>query len=126
MSHARAIPRYLVVGGLCALLGNAILILFDYFGINYVISCLVSFVVTVVIAYGFHTHWTFEARRSVTGLLRYGAAMAVNLPLALGLLFLLVSVGRLNMAIAAPALTVIQTTFNYVVAATLLRPRVRG
>lgn len=126
MSHARAIPRYLVVGGFCALLGNAILIVFDRVGINYVVSCLVSFVATVLIAYGFHTHWTFGSQRSLEGLLRYGAAMAINLPVALGLLFLLVSVAGLQMAIAAPALTIIQTAFNYLVAATLMRPRTRA
>lgn len=120
MSHGRAIPRYLVVGALCALVGNAILIAFDYLGIHYVVSCLVAFVITVVIAYGLHTHWTFGADRSVRGLIRYSAAMTMNLPLSLGLLFLLVTVGGLKMAFAAPAMTVLQTAFNYLVASTLI------
>ena len=126
MSHGKAIPRYLVVGAVCALLGNGILIAFDYFGIHYVVSCLVAFVITVVIAYGLHTHWTFGADRSLSGLLRYGAAMTVNLPLSLGLLFVLVTLGGLKMTFAAPATTVLQTAFNYLVASTIIRPRSRA
>ena len=125
MSHGKAIPRYLVVGALCALLGNAILIVFDHLGIHYVVSCLVAFVITVVIAYGLHTHWTFGADRSLGGLFRYGAAMTVNLPLSIGLLFVLVTLGGLKMEFAAPATTVLQTAFNYLVASTLIRPRSR-
>ena len=123
MSHVRTIPRYLVVGGALALLSNVILIVFDRLGIHYVVSCLVAFVITLILAYGLHTHWTFGAERSLGGLLRYGAAMALNLPLSMALLFVLVSLGGLKMALAAPAATVILTAFNYVVAATLMRRR---
>lgn len=125
MSHARTIPRYLLVGGASALLSNAILITFDHFGIHYVVSCLVSFVITLILAYGLLTHWTFGAERSLGGLLRYGAAMALNVPLSIAMLFVLISRGGLTMAIAAPAATVMLTAFNYLVAATLMRPRSR-
>lgn len=125
MSHARAIPRYLVVGGGLALLSNVILIAFDYLGIHYVISCIIAFVITLVLAYGLHTHWTFDAERSLSGLLRYGGAMALNLPLSVALLFVLVSLGGLAMPIAAPAATILLTAFNYLVAATIMRPRSR-
>jgi putative flippase GtrA len=125
VNHVRAIPRYLIVGGALALLSNAILILFDHFGINYVLSCVVAFVVTLILAYGLHTHWTFGAERSLGGLLRYGGAMALNLPLSIALLFVLVSLAKLPMAVAAPAATVILTAFNYFVAATLLQSRSR-
>jgi putative flippase GtrA len=126
MIHVRTIPRYLVVGGICALLGNAILILFDRIGLSYLTSCLVSFVVTVLIAYRFHTGWTFGAQRSLLGLFQYGAAMALNLPVALALLFLLVTVWGLPMTVAAPTLTVLQTALNYAVAAVLMRSRVNN
>jgi putative flippase GtrA len=126
MSHARTIPRYLLVGGALALLSNVILIAFDHFGIHYVVSCAVAFATTLILAYGLHTHWTFDAERSFGGLLRYGAAMALNLPLSVALLFVLISIGGLKMVVAAPAATIILTAFNYVVAATLMRPRSRG
>jgi putative flippase GtrA len=123
MTHRRAVPRYLLVGGICALIANAILIGFDQLGVNYDVSSVIAFVVTLLIAYAFHTEWTFEADRSVGGLVRYGAAMAMNLPLSIALLFVLVDLLSLKMAIAAPAATVLQTAFNYLVAAALIRPR---
>jgi putative flippase GtrA len=123
MSHVRAVPRYLVVGGALALLSNAILIVFDHFGIGYVVSCVVAFAITLILAYGLHTHWTFGTERSLRGLLRYGAAMALNLPVSVALLFFLVSLGRLSMTVAAPAATITLTVFNYLIAATLLRSR---
>ena len=123
MSHVRTIPRYLVVGAALALLSNAILIVFDRLGIHYAVSCLVAFVITLVLAYGLHTHWTFGAERSLPGLLRYGAAMALNLPVSMALLFLLVTLGGVAMPIAAPAATILLTAFNYIATATLMRPR---
>ena len=126
MSHVRAIPRYLVVGGALALLSNAILIAFDSIGIHYVVSCVVAFVITLVLAYGLHSRWTFGVEGNLGGLLRYGAAMALNLPMSVALLFLLVSLGHLTMAVAAPVATIILTAFNYLVAATLMRSRSRG
>ena len=123
MKHTRAIPRYLVVGGALALLSNVLLIALDRVEVHYVISCTLAFVITLVLAYGLHTHWTFGAERSFSGLLRYGAAMALNLPVSMALLFTLISVGGLSMPIAAPVATVLLTVFNYVIAATVMRPR---
>jgi putative flippase GtrA len=123
VSHARAIPRYLIVGALCALIANGILIGFDHLGIHYVISVIVASAITLVLAYELHTQWTFGGTRSPGGLARYAAAMALNVPISIALLFVLVTLGGLKMVFAAPAATVIQTAFNYVVAATLMRPR---
>jgi putative flippase GtrA len=112
----------LIVGGVCALLGNAILIGFDFLHIHYAVSATVGFVVTLLVAYALHTKWTFEAERSFARLLRYGAAMAINLPLSMALLFMLVDVSALKMVIAAPLATILQTAFNYVVTARLMSP----
>jgi hypothetical protein len=59
-------------------------------------------------------------------LLRYGTAMALNLPISLALLFVLISIVGLSMAVAAPAATVMLTVFNYAIAAALMRPRSRA
>jgi putative flippase GtrA len=123
MSHVRAIPRYLVVGGACALLANVILIGFDQLHINYAVSSVVAFVTTLLIAYTLHADWTFGAERSLVGLLRYGTAMAINLPLSIALLFVLIDVLGFRMAVAAPAATVLQTVINYLLAANTIRAR---
>jgi len=125
MSHVRSIPRYLVVGAALALLSNVILIAFDRLGIHYAVSCVVAFMITLILAYGLHTQWTFGSERSLRGLLRYGAAMALNLPVSMALLFALVTLGGMTMLIAAPAATILLTAFNYVAAAALMRPRAR-
>lgn len=125
LTHARSVPRYLVVGAACALLANGILIGFDQFGIPYVVSSVAAFAITLVLAYALHTRWTFGAERSVGGLMGYGAAMALNLPISIALLFLFISVLGLEMAVAAPLATVFQTGINYLVAALLIRPSAR-
>lgn len=119
-------PRYLLVGAVCALLANFILISFDYVGIHYIISSAVAFAMTVLLAYALHTRWTFGAERSFVGLLRYGAAMSLNFPLSVLLLFVLISLAGLKMAIAAPVATVLQTAFNYLATTALMRPRLHG
>jgi putative flippase GtrA len=106
-------------------LSNAILIAFDHFGIHYVVSCVVAFGFTLILAYGMHTRWTFGAARSLIGLLRYGAAMALNLPVSVALFFVLVTLCGLPMVVAAPTATVILTLFNYLAAATLIGTRPR-
>lgn len=122
MKHMRSLPRYLVVGGLCALLANAILIGFEHLGINYAVSAIVAFVGTLLLAYALHTSWTFGAERSFAGLVRYGASMAINLPISLALLFVLINLLALRMELAAPLATVIQTAFNYIIATSLIKP----
>jgi putative flippase GtrA len=112
-----------VVGGLCALLANFILIGLDRLGTNYTFSSVLAFLVTVFVAYALHTDWTFGGERSFTGLIRYAAAMAMNLPLSILLLFILIDLCGLRMLVAAPLATILQTAFNYWVAATLIRPR---
>jgi putative flippase GtrA len=124
--HRAAIPRYLVVGGLCALVANAILIGFDRLGIHYVVSSVVSFVTTLMLAYGLHAQWTFNAPPSFGRFIRYGAAMALNLPLSMALLFILVDVAGLKMIVAAPLATALQTILNYVIARAIIRPRIGG
>lgn len=115
MINFRALPRYLVVGAVMAVISNIILIGFDKLHIHYVVSCLTAFVVTLVLAYGLHTHWTFGASRSFMGLLRYGAAMSMNVPVSMALFFLLISVLGVPMIFAAPLTTVLLTAINYVV-----------
>jgi putative flippase GtrA len=123
VTHRRTIPRYLIVGAALALISNLILIVFDRLGIHYAVSCVVAFLVTLVLAYWLHTHWTFEANRSFVGLFRYGAAMLMNVPISIMLLFMLVTVGGMSMILAAPAATVLLTLCNYLIARALMLPR---
>lgn len=118
--------RYLLVGFTCACLHNAILIGLDRLSIPYVVSSGVSYVVVVTVGYLLHTAFTFEASRYLLTFGRYAIAMAVNYPLTVALLFLMVTVGGLPVPIAAPAGTVILFGWNFLSSRwAIVRPGVR-
>jgi putative flippase GtrA/SAM-dependent methyltransferase len=103
----------LFVGLTCAALHNAILIGLDRFGVHYVVSSVVSFVVVVVVGYALHTKVTFQAARGFASFVRYAAAMSANYPLIVALLFLMVTLAGLPVLIASPAGTLILFGWNY-------------
>ncbi len=105
--------RYLVVGGLCAALNNAILIAGAYLGLHFAVSLALSFCAVVVFGYAAQSQITFGEPHTLRGLGRYAAAMLANLPLSF---VLLAGCERLHvpMIVAAPATTAITLVFNYV------------
>jgi putative flippase GtrA len=118
--------RFFSVGLLCALLHNAILIGGDWLGLHYVTSSLVSFAIVVLVGYLLHSSWTFPgARRGAMSFARYTITMALNLPLSLAGLFVLVDLAGLGVPLAAPAVTVMLAAFNFVAGRWALNPRAR-
>ena len=107
--------RFFSVGLLCALLHNAIMIGGDWLGLHYVGASLVSFAIVVLVGYRLHSSWTFPgAQRSGMSFARYALTMALNLPLSLAGMFLLVDLAGLGVPLAAPAVTVMLAAFNFV------------
>jgi len=106
--------RFFSVGLLCALLHNVIMIGGDWLGLHYVASSLVSFAIVVLVGYLLHSAWTFPgAQRGATSFARYTLTMALNLPLSLAGMFVLVDLGGLGVPLAAPAVTVMLAAFNF-------------
>jgi putative flippase GtrA len=120
------IPRYIVVGALCAGLYNAIMIAGDAVGVSYVVSSVVAFVLNVLIGYTLHCLYTFTEKLSFRGLARYTAAMLITLPLSLGGVALLHGVLRLPMWIASPLVTAFLFCWNYVATHWAVVTRVLG
>jgi putative flippase GtrA len=114
MSVAATSSRFAIVGLVCALAHNAILIGLDRWHIHYAISCVVSYVVVVLVGYALHVRFTFSERASVASFWRYALSMAANYPLMLALLFVMCDVAGLPVEIAAPAATVLMFGWNYV------------
>ena len=83
------IPRYVLVGALCAGLYNLIMIAGDALGVNFVASSVFAFVLNVAVGYTLHCRFTFSEPMTVRGLARYTAAMLLNLPLSIGGVWLL-------------------------------------
>ncbi|HEY2595487.1 MAG TPA: GtrA family protein [Chloroflexota bacterium] len=108
------IPRYALVGALCAGLYNLIMIAGDAIGVNFVASSVFAFVVNVLVGYTLHCRFTFSERMTARGLARYTAAMLLNLPLSVGGIWLLHGVLRLPMWLASPLVTALLFVWNYV------------
>lgn len=105
--------RYAFVGLTCAALHNAIVIGLDRVAVSYIAASAVSFVVVVSVGYLLHTALTFQTRRSLSTFLRYAVAMSMNYPMIVALLFVMVTLGGVPVAIAAPAGTVILFCWNF-------------
>jgi len=116
--------RFFSVGLVCALLHNAIMIGGDWLGLHYVVSTFVSFAIVVLLGYGLHSSWTFPgAQRGAMSFARYTVTMALNLPLSLAGMFVLVDLAGLGVPSAAPAVTVMLAAFNFVGGRWALRAR---
>jgi putative flippase GtrA len=111
----RTVPRYLVVGLVCALLYNAALIGCDLLGIHYVVSNLIAYPIVVVCGFALHCCFTFERRPSAKSFLRYAAGMATNYPASIVLMFLFCDVAGLAVPLAAPVTTITLVAWNYLI-----------
>jgi putative flippase GtrA len=124
------IPRYIVVGALCAVIYNIFMVLGDAIGVHYLWSTVVAFIALVLLGYLLHCRFTFSQPMSLSGLARYAAAMALTLPLSAGGMYVLRDLLRVPMTAAAPTVTVSLFVWNYLAArwaviARRLKPRAR-
>lgn len=115
--------RYLAVSGACLLLHNGLLIGLNRTGLHYVAACLISFAVVAVAGFALHARFTFAIAADVAAFLRYAAAMALNLPLSLLLLWVLHDRGGMAMVAAAPASTALLIIWNYAASRWALLPK---
>jgi putative flippase GtrA len=110
------IPRYTVVGALCAGIYNAIMIAGDALGVHYAVATGVAFVIIVITGYSLHCLYTFSEKLSLRGFVRYTGAMTLTLPLSLGGMWLLRGVMHAPMWFASPFLTGAMFCLNFVAA----------
>ncbi|PWB92644.1 hypothetical protein C5689_17135 [Methylosinus sporium] len=106
-------PRFILVGGLCALLNNVSVIGFGFVGVHYISATLLAFGPILVIGYVLHSSITFDAAASWPSFARYALTMLANCPLWFASLYILGDLADLPMAIAAPLATILITLWNY-------------
>jgi putative flippase GtrA len=105
--------RYLLVGGLCALVHNGIVIGGAALNIHYVITSAISYAVVVVLGFFLHARFTFQVHAGWRSFAKYAAAMLVNYPLWVALMFGLNDMAKLPMLIASPVGTVLMFGWNF-------------
>jgi putative flippase GtrA len=110
------IPRYTIVGAICAAIYNGMMIAGDALGVHYAVSTGVAFVIIVITGYALHCLYTFSERLSVRGFVRYTAAMLPTLPFSFGGMYLLRDLAHAPMWLAAPLLTALMFCWNFVAA----------
>jgi putative flippase GtrA len=108
-----AAPRALVVGLICAVVHNAIMIAGDFAGLHYAVSLVISFLIVVVLGYRLHSGWTFRsAERSAGAFARYAVVASANLPSSLAGMFVFVDLVGLPVPAASPIVTVLLFAMN--------------
>lgn len=105
--------RYLVVGAICALLNNIILIGCDAAGLHYAISILLTFVLVLPVSYFVHARWTFRVPPSRLAFSRFIGGSVSSLIVASFAVWLFRGELKLPMLIAAPLATLAMTIYNY-------------
>jgi putative flippase GtrA len=105
--------RYLVVGGICALAQNAVMIAGDAFGGHFAALTVLSFALVTPLAYWLHTAFTFDKKRELRSFLRFAAGLATGFPLSLLVTGMLCSGLQAPMVVAAPITTVVLFFWNY-------------
>ena len=108
------IPRYTIVGAICAAIYNGMMIAGDALGVHYAVSTGVAFVIIVLTGYTLHCLYTFSEKLSVRGFVRYTGGMLLTLPVSLGGMYLLRDLAHLPMWFASPFLTVAMFCWNFV------------
>jgi putative flippase GtrA len=105
--------RYLVVAAICMITHNLIVIGGDAAGLYMPVAVCISFCVVVLLGFVLHSRYTFAVKGDGRSLLRYTAAMALNLPLNILLLWLLFDLMRWPMIIASPVATLVLLAVNF-------------
>ena len=106
--------RYAIIGMVCAVMNNILLIAGDAAGLHYMVSTMACFVIVTPAAYLLHSAYTFREPRSWAALWRFSAGLAFAVPVFFLVMALLCSGLRLPMIVAAPLATFIMFVWNYV------------
>lgn len=105
--------RFILIGGVCALLNNILVIALSHCGIHYLGASLLAFGPVLVVGYALHTVFTFEAPASWLSFGRYALAMAANYPIWIVALYTFCDLLGFSVTIAAPVTTALVVLWNY-------------
>jgi putative flippase GtrA len=124
-SFAGRTVRYTLVGAICAVLNNILIIGGAFFGVNYVVMSFAAFAFVTTFAYLMHTSFTFREPRSVRGLIRFSSGVATGFPLFIALMAAFCSGLGMSIAVATPLSTILLYVWNFGLAHWAIRYRDR-
>ncbi len=107
------LPHFLLVGGFCAALNNALVIGLVWAGFHPLAASLIAFLPVVAMGFALHSLLTFQIAMSKAAFLRYALAMATNFPAWSASLFILCDLLGAPISLAAPAATVMLIVWNF-------------
>ncbi|MDR3530342.1 MAG: GtrA family protein [Rhodopila sp.] len=102
-----------MVGAICAVAHNVVMILGDWGGGHYVPVSVLSFGVVTPLGYLLHAKFTFMERLSLAGLLRFTSGVAAGFPLSLLVMATLCTGLGMPVLFAAPIATITLFLWNY-------------
>lgn len=105
--------RYTLVGIVCAVAHNLIVIGADSAGLHYLPATVLSFLLVTPLGYGLHSRFTFRRPLCGAGLLRFTSGVAVGYPMSVGFMILFCSGLGLPVVVATPLATLALFAWNY-------------
>lgn len=115
--------RYTLVGLICAIAHNAIMIVVDQLGGHYLLGILISFLAVTPIGYTLHSRFTFAEPLRVKAFMRFVGGVVAAYPLSVAMMVVLCSGFDLSVAIAAPIATIALFVWNFAAAHWAILPR---
>lgn len=110
---ARQTTRYTVVGAMCAIANNLVMIVGDRAGIHYFPMSILSFLLVTPFGYLLHSGFTFGEPRSFRAFLRFSSGVALGFPIYLITMAILCTGLSLSVVVATSIATVLLFLWNY-------------
>jgi putative flippase GtrA len=110
---AMRVSRFILTGGICAVINNILVIAFTRFGFGCVAASILAFGPVLCVGYILHASFTFTASPTRTSFAKYTVTMAANFPLWITAIFILSNISHLRMELAAPTTTALLFLWNY-------------
>lgn len=115
--------RYTLVGAVCAIAHNAIMIAADHVGIHYLLGTVISFFAVTPLGYLLHSRFTFAEPPRLKAFARFVGGVAMAYPISVAMMVVLCSGLSLSVVIATPITTAALFVWNFVAAHWAILPR---
>lgn len=109
----KGVIRYILISTLC--LSLHIIIINTGYNYKYgvIFPNALSFFVTAIVGFVFHSRWTFSSHLTWAGFMHYTVAMSLNLPISIGLLWIGIHFLKQPIFFCSLISTIIMVVWNY-------------